>query len=347
MKDQNSFLYALSSLGAMNSNDYNREFSNLCLETELSEDVNVRVQKNRFLKKIQSLGHIEVSANRTIFICAPLITLVRDGARQLSVLTGARTPYLIEKIFEHIERESDLIDLFVVEQRHPLTNDGVKLLLPDAIFIRSNNIERVRELSKAIHIECQVEHTVSELLLGYAKGLGDYQKTLIWDKRMMDDPVSSKTHEFSLEKLSFIEKRNEGVNNQLAKYIFSEHIYESWLWKSGRGTKVRMDWGRFLFLNINQKDVLIYNKDSEWLAVPSYLSLPRLLSKILTLCSGLAPLEVRSGDLSRYGLPQGIPFEVYFLVKKSVAEQIAILLGQQLIENEITPHPDLCTLIPV
>ena len=108
---------------------------------------------------------------------------------------------------------------------------------------------------------------------------------------------------------------------------------------------MKKDWGRYLLLNLIQKRVLIYNKDSEWLAVPSTLPLPKVLSRSLTLCSGLAPLEVYSEDLSNYGLPYGIPFSVYFLVTLSVAEKIAQRLGQELIINEISPHPDLCNLM--
>lgn len=345
MKDQNAFLYAISSLGFLDSTDYQREFSNLCLDSGFTDDISIEWEREKFVRILLSLGHIELNNKKRIFVCPPQLTLIRKDINHLSVLTGARTPYLLEKLIEYIEYRPELLELVIVEQKHPLARNGAHLLIPDAIFIKSKNVNELRELAKTVQIDYQLEKPNSENLFDFSKSVTDYRNSLMWDKRTTDDPIKSKIKVFSTNYLRFIERSSETTENQqLALYYFPP-FYEYWLWECGRGAKVKKDWGRYLLLNLIQKRVLIYNKDSEWLAVPSTLPLPKVLSRSLTLCSGLAPLEVYSEDLSNYGLPYGIPFSVYFLVTLSVAEKIAQRLGQELIINEISPHPDLCNLM--
>ena len=345
MKDQNSFLYALSALGAINKVDYDQEFSNFCLESALSEDVDVYWQKRKYLKIMQSLGHIEVDRNGTMFICPPLFTLIRKKPNVLAVLTGARSPHLIKTIKEKNQTSSDGVEIIEVEQKHPLVCNDVRLLLPDAFFIKSKTLDGVKIFCEKVNIPCLSKHTAHELLLEFSKGVNEYNGTLDWKYRESEDPKPAIDRSFSVQRLHFLKKQNTDDPDRLVEYFFLPFTRDLWLWHSGRGAAVQRDWGRYLLLHNIKKGVLIYNPDSQWLAVPSNVPLPLLLSRAATLCSGLAPVEIRSGDLTDFGLPRNISFDVYFMVPNEVAEKIAVLLGQGLRRDELRPHADLCKLV--
>lgn len=110
MKDQNAFLYAISSLGFLDSTDYQREFSNLCLDSGFTDDISIEWEREKFVRILLSLGHIELNNKKRIFVCPPQLTLIRKDINHLSVLTGARTPYLLEKLIEYIEYRPELLD---------------------------------------------------------------------------------------------------------------------------------------------------------------------------------------------------------------------------------------------
>lgn len=346
MKDQNSFLYALSALGAISQTDYNQEFSNFCLETALSEDVDVYWQKKKYLKIMQSLGHIEIGRNKEIFTCSPLFTVIRKKPSVLAVFTGARAPHLIKTIKEKNETSGNGAEIIEVEQKHPLVTNDVRLLLPDAFFIKSKTLENIKNLCEKVNIPCLSKKTAPDLLLEFSKGINEYNDTLDWKYREIEDPKPAIDRTFSIQHLHFLNQQNMDPD-RLVEYFFPPFTRDIWLWHSGKGAAVDRDWGRYLLLHNIKKDVLIYNPDSQWLAVPSNVPLPILLSRAVTLCSGLAPVEIRSGNLTDYGLPRNIPFDVYFMVPQDVADKIASLLGQELIRDEITPHADLCKLVSI
>lgn len=346
MKDQNSFLYALSALGALSRVDYDQEFSNFCLETALSEDVDVYWQKIKYLKIMQSLGHIELDRNKEIVTCPPLFTIIRKKPHFLAVLTGARSPHLIQTIKDTNETFGNRTDIIEVEQKHPLVTGDVRLLLPDAIFIKSKTLEEINNLCEKVKIPCLSKKTAPDLLLEFAKGMDEYNGSLDWKYRENEDPKPAIKRTFSVQYLHFIEGQKISPD-RLVEYFFPPYTRDVWIWHSGSGAAVHRDWGRYLLLHNIRKNILFYNPDSQWLAVPSNVQLPVLLSRAATLCSGLAPVEIRSGDISSYGLPRNTPFDVYFMVPQDIAGKIANLLGQELIRDEITPHADLCKLVAI
>ena len=345
MKDQNSFLYALSALGSISQIDYNQEFSNFCLETKLSEDVDVYWQKKKYLKIMQSLGHIEVDRNTAVFTCPPLVTVIRKKPHFLAVLTGARSPHLIKTIKEKNETSGNMTDIIEVEQKHPLVTNDVRLLLPDAVFIKSKTLVDIKILCEKVKIPCLSKTTVPDLLLEFSKGIKEYNETLDWKYREDEDPKPAIKRMFSIQRLHFQDRQNTDPD-RLVEYFFFPFM-RTWLWHSMRGAVVDRDWGRYLLLNNIKKNIVFYNPDSQWLAVPSNVPLPILISRAVTLCSGLAPVEILSGNLTDYGLPRTIPFDVYFMVPQDVADKTASLLGQELIRDEITPHADLCKLVSI
>ncbi len=88
--------------------------------------------------------------------------------------------------------------------------------------------------------------------------------------------------------------------------------------------EVRADWGRWLLLRFQSRQVLRYQSELGLLAIPRNVRLPRLIARALTLCSGTVPCSsTDSSDHSDIG-----PTEVYSCVSPDFYSILASKLGQ-------------------
>lgn len=344
MGDQNSFLYAISALGSMSKDEYAREFSSLCLKTKDPENINVEWQRQRHVWLLQALGHIEVGERGTLHACPTSLLLLWDTPNAAAVLTGARDPKLVERIHCYVECCGESCTTLHVEQSQCIAGGAGELLLPDSIIVKAENDEELRDLARTLYIAAQLNKPASDEILSFSGNISEYQDTLNLGHYRDQEPVNSISRVFSTELVKFVPVPRAPSQSSLVEYSFEQYVRKVWYWHEGRGGPVDRSWGRYLAAKSEGKQLLVYDPLACWLAVPTTVRLPLLLSRAATLSSGLAAIEVRSGDGSKFGLPSNASFDVYFGVRRHIAKRIADLLGQQLLIHQIGPKVDMCCL---
>jgi hypothetical protein len=118
----------------------------------------------------------------------------------------------------------------------------------------------------------------------------------------------------------------DGLIEYKDRYEQLRHIIKD----GGSEAVVDRDWGRYLILANNERQVLHYDDRRQLLIVPSTVPLPNLLARAATLCSGLAPLQghVTGGTP---GKTFRWPFvDVYRAVPYAIARRLSEKLGQGL-----------------
>lgn len=344
MGDQNSFLYVISTLGSMSKDEYAREFSSLCLKVKDPENINVEWQRQRLAWLLQALGHIEVGERGRLHACPTSLLLLWDTPNVAAILTGARDPELVERLHHHIECYGDSYTVLHVEQSQRIAGGAGELLLPDSIIVKAKNSEQLQSLARTLNIAAQLSKPVSGEILDFSGNILEYRDVLNLSHYHDQEPVNSISREFSAELVKFVRVPHAPSQSSLVEYSFEPYAWVVWYWHEGRGGPVDRSWGRYLAAKSEGKQLLIYDPLACWLAVPTTTRLPLLLSRAATLSSGLAAIEVKSGDGSKFGLPSDTGFDVYFGIRRHIAKRIADILGQQLLIHHIGPKIDMCCL---
>jgi hypothetical protein len=100
--------------------------------------------------------------------------------------------------------------------------------------------------------------------------------------------------------------------------------------ENDRAAEVNRDWGRYMVLSQERKQVVLYNDKMQKLIVPVTVPLPCLLARGVALCTGVPPkittVSAKVGDI-----PPNHPVYVYSGVPRIIAELVTDKLGQQII----------------
>ena len=148
--------------------------------------------------------------------------------------------------------------------------------------------------------------------------------TLLLNKRLTSH--NSGTVNF----LNFLE--GEFFPKELNEYTFRHR-----LWINGVAycidpkTGLNKNWGRYIILKHEGKNVVLNDREKELLAVPAFTPLPRLLQEALILYSGKSPRKAKiehAGVTHLYNLYENIP---HILGYNSLLK-----VGQKIIEIHIT-----------
>jgi hypothetical protein len=96
---------------------------------------------------------------------------------------------------------------------------------------------------------------------------------------------------FNHESLRFEKSETEMFDKSfsLLEYKFDEYTYQYKLWKENKCYQIDKNWGRFIALKHYNKNVILFDNESNKVAIPIEIPLPRLLSESIMLLSGLAP----------------------------------------------------------
>ncbi|EJG06147.1 hypothetical protein Metli_0169 [Methanofollis liminatans DSM 4140] len=340
--EQEKFLYYLSALGTVDKSVFRQWFGELCLRSDAKEDLNISFLENRYIRVMQSLGHIDDSGGK-LWVCPPVLSFIRKDPKPIALLSGACDSDLISTLDHIISTEFPQGEVLCVKQSQCVSSDTV-LLFPDAFFIKNIGPDDLRDVARALGAGLQTEEAPPSIV-SLAGGIDQMSQRLEWRKYREDEPINSINRVFSPHLLHFTGDREDGRDYRLVEYRFN-YLYEYWIWDdTEKGAVVQRDWGRYMALNAEGVDVLIYDEDAGSLAVPTNVPLPVNLARAVTACSGLVPYEVWSGDLRGLGLhANNVPFDVYFGVPKDVGVSVAEKLGQRLVTVGGVFQPELCTL---
>ena len=98
------------------------------------------------------------------------------------------------------------------------------------------------------------------------------------------------------------------------------------LWKNNRCYDVDRNWGRYVALRHFKRNVILYDRAKEKVAVPVGVPLPRLLSESIMLLSGLAP---------EYVVMDSIPYRIYENIPSMFIQNLFDKLKQTINERNI------------
>lgn len=323
------FVYALSSLGQVSLSQYNELFKTLYIPEYRSvsneTEINHRGQVSRIL---DSLGYIEFNFDlRKVFVCPPALVLLPSQGLPRVLLTGARTPSLLEKIKKSIRKRRNLVKMYRCSQNTKW------LSLPDTISIEAAGVEPLKEIAEESNVLLSSECPAGWQIANISASIGDIESGLAFVSR---NDINWKTRIFDAERLMFrYSKKTKTDEYMLAEYthpLTQQKMH--WIWNGTSASEVDRDWGRYIVLEKLKTDVIIYDETQQYLAVPLTVPLPRILARATALCSGRAPV-IHGITIKRLKLSSDSLFYVYTEVPQEVARIIAQKTGQNIIFSKI------------
>ena len=310
-------IYALSTLGETGLGKFNDIFKRLYLpEDDKDYDYNMRYQTIRYL---ESLGYCEFDYDqRRVFMCPPALVLLPSFGLPKALLTGARTPKLIDRIKQSVKNRKDKAVFSRWKQKNADMN------LPDATVIEAISFEVVKEIAEENNMNLGEERPAAWDLAHQSVFIDDIEGGL---RFVNNTEISWERKDFDSRRLAFSDRQlNEDY--RLSQYINPINLQRKhWIWNKGMAADVDRDWGRYIILKKLEKQILSYEKEAQELRVPLWVPLPCLLARALTLCSGMAPVIEKSPASS--DMPDGCLLQVYSDVPVEIAKIVCKKIGQR------------------
>lgn len=324
-------LQTISTFGNMNIDKFNTAFNGLSQSMMISNrEINLNYVRRQTIRLLDSLGHCEFDFdNRRVFACSPSLVALPTSGLPKVILTGARVPSFIKKIKNFVRINRDSISYGETQQNNEY------LFLPSAIYIEAVDYEYIKNVSLATQIDHYLETPVAWSLVNFSVGIENIMENLIYESR---DDINWKKQTFFTDSLTF---SNRNCNNiqKLVSYVNPVNQQRKhWVWDNNQAAEVDRDWGRYIILAFQKKNVIIYDERYHRLAVPSTVPLPRFLARAATLCTGLAPVPAPIGEDPIGGLPAGHQMDIYYDVTPQIAKMISKKLSQDLISHSISPE---------
>lgn len=330
MPDQ--ILYTISTVGRISLDEFYSAYDEIqALGTEnkgIDIGDNFRKTRSKTIRLIEALGHCEFDfENRLVYACPPVLVALPSSGLPNAVLTGARTPSMINKMVEFISCNKDSISLRCIKQ-------GTKeYLLPSAIFIEAVDQSALASVAEAANIGHKLDVPAAWYFANFSMGIEDVKNCLFFEEKT---DLNWYKETFSSEVFNFSKYYNKDPPQGLVWYTnpYNQQPYHL-IWKAGCAAKVDRYWGSYIILADDNVKVLLYDSRRNLLAVPSRVPLPGLLGRAAALCSGLSPEPIILDEPPTKDLPTGLSIEVYCAVPPSIARLISKKLAQDIIPCEI------------
>lgn len=253
------------------------------------EKVNLTMIKRQVLNWYDFLGYVDFDyQSKRIVTNPPQMFLIPTPFGRKALLTGARTPDFVEKVFESAKNLG--LQMEVIPQAG---TSKPWLLLPDTLCVKAINMQgygtrELRTFADSLGIYFDPAHIVQWGLLHFSASIDDYENQLNPDERFEDWDWSRKV--FNQDSFRFERQENEHFDRSytLVEYQLNAYTYYHILWKNGIAYHVDKSWGRWMVLKHLKKQV-IFRDNNDMTAIPTGMPLPRLISESLLLCSGRIP----------------------------------------------------------
>jgi hypothetical protein len=312
----------MSTLGETNLTRFN-DLAKRLYEPEDDEDYdyNVRFQMIRYL---EALGYCEFDYDqRRVFMCPPALILLPSFGLPRALLTGARTPKLIDVLKKSVKDKKDHAVFSKWKQRNS------KMNLPDAIVIEAVDISVLAEITVENGIAFSADRPAAWDLATQSVSVDSIEEGLHFESRA---EINWARKDFDVQRLGFFSGQTNG-DYRLSEYINPDSQQRRhWIWDGGAAADVARDWGRYIILKRDSKKILNYDEEAQELQVPLWVPLPCLLARAVTLCNGLAPMIQKSqavGDTR-----EGCPLQIYSDVPVEIARIVAAKTRQNIFNKE-------------
>ena len=297
-----ALLHLLTAKGQLTMADFSKAYDVLVMNQDRDEEsLPSTTEKRGALRLYAQMGFGDYqysNGGEKITVLEPTLLALptRDAAMRRMLLTGARTPALIEKVRSYIQDSTCGCRLLVIGPAASNTN----LILPDTMVLEAPALNKPEADAKfgALARSCGIrfisyEAKVPVELVLFSGSLRRYADSLLPDPHVVRDGWRKK--KFIPATLSW-EDLAEGdesyrSGNHLLEYILNDYDRRCVWWKDGQSHAVDKSWGRYLALR-EAREIVLTIQDGSF-AVPAAAPLPDLLARALVLLSGKAPaLEV-------------------------------------------------------
>lgn len=318
-------LFALSTRGSARLELFNRLLDDPAISSV--NQVVPRLADLRFqvTRIFEGLGHCEFDYDkRMVWACPPVLVKLPTSGLAEAVLAGGRTPALLEVLKSVVRERGSKAAMHVYRQTFASS------AFPSAISVAAVSDDILKEIALAAKLGWAGDDPSAWRLAIFSAGLEEIAGTLLFENRLgLNWPEKT----FMFEKLIFMKEENKasGTFKLVAYKNPADQQLRHWLWDGERASDVGRDWGRYMVLARNRKNVLFYDSRRYRMSVPSTVPLPSLLSRALMLCSGRTP-RVFSLSENMPGLPFGHPYHVYDGVLPGIASLICQKAGQKMME---------------
>lgn len=324
-------LYSISARGKLSFVNFNAVFNTVLSQVHKRswEDIDFNNLKYQTLRFLDAMGHCDVDfGNRYIYACPPSLILIPSFGIPKAILTGARDYELVDRLKGFVSENKDSVEFHSIiqnRQRYPL--------LPSAIYLEAISKDLLEEVALKAGIKSKIDEPAAWDLINFSSDISGISDKTYFE--LMDEPSWPKRI-FSLSNLSFNKYVTTTDAIRLVEYTNPKNQQRlHCLWQDDKAADVDRDWGRFIILQKKKINVLLYDSKRFLFATPSSVPLPRLISRALILCTGLAPSEAVLQGKPVEMLPEYCHLNIYDAVVPSIAEMVSNKLGQKLINYNL------------
>ena len=211
-----------------------------------------------------------------------IIKLVQKDSYWTAVLTGARTPEFMLKLFRKAENIKGLSCEIVA-------SDGI---MPETVIFHAMDRATISELAHVMGIKFSNDIYANALLKKIAS-VESYERHIT--RNASKDYYDSITNCESVDYSSLGEtghyRKSSGFdkNSAVVTYFPGSFRTQTILWKSGVQYKVDKHWGHLLGMAMNSSKVIKYDESLSVIQLPKAIQLPLLYARALTLITGKIP----------------------------------------------------------
>ena len=316
-------IYAMSTRTKLSLNQFYDMFKKVYLPRKVAEndDINVDIRL-RVIRSLDSLGYCEFDfSERRVYMCPPSLVLLSQIGTPKTAFVGARTPSVLNRLKSAVRRQRGNALITHTQQGNANIN------IPGTILIDAVDKQVLDEISKEAGIRCYTDQPCSWKLANFSKSIEGIDGSLDYEQRqepgwrrkifMKDRLVFNDLQERNQEGYDLAEYKNP-INHQLSH----------WIWNGTTAAEVERDWGRYILLFHNKRNVLLYDEKGCKLAVPVTVPLPCVFARALTMCSGMLPSSNKTAGTPVADIPPNHPLQVYKNVTPEIVEIVARKLGQ-------------------
>jgi hypothetical protein len=238
-------------------------------------------EKNSLKYAMRNLGFCSLDLkNEKIYVHKPSLVRIPNPAFPCAILTGFRSPQLVEKIRK--EAKNLNVRITITVQEHTLGH-----LLPLRIQLDADSVQKFETLAKLCNLDCiKLNHPL--YLIWMFEGINSIENNLV--KADFYYNRSSIWKFFNTNSLGF-ENYNPNNNDTIALLEQKINPYDTryWLKKQNDYYPIDKSVGRYIMLKERKIYPLKFDSNQGKLYVPSRVPLPHLIAEGFTLMSGIAP----------------------------------------------------------
>lgn len=271
------------------------------------------------VRTLQGLGHcdFDFDRNNEVIVAPPLLARLPRAGLTTAVLTGARTPALVERLLAAAKSRRVRVRVMPPARK--------TLGVPTSVHLESASRTRLEDLAAELNIRFPPQPPAWSFAQ-FAGSVSDYLACLDWLPASTPDWARVGYHRSGLR---FSGNREGDTYLRLSR----NEVNGRWaygLWNDGKRAAANLDWARFAIASEHSQQLIAYDPKNQVFGVPVATPAPRPLDRALGLCSGHAPLQSFSPELSVGIDEERRLFHAYQGVPRAIADLVAEKLGQAL-----------------